>query len=376
MEEHASSSPLGRRRFLWLLGAAFAATAVAKGLKPAAASRAQKILSTIDWNALDGCNQIAGFNYQPSWGSSGIVIWLDQFSAERFRFELSRGQELFPRFNCVRLWLSRSAYKQDPKRAVANFRTALDICNQLDLLVIPCLFTRWAGNPPFDPVRVEHFSEGDFEKQFRPFIEDIVSAGRGENNILAWDLCNEPREAPEFIQSPAGVAQYRWLRFVHETVKRTASTARTCVGTVSDQGWGERCEPYCDLITPHFYGYPTWEGKSTKKITALDFPAYMGEIVSAYLAELRRRGVRKPVLSTETCWGSLDDAKRGEIIAQTLTALREHRVGFLAHALFTSPVADLHPPQLGPVGRPGYMGFISMDGALRPHHGVFNDYCG
>jgi hypothetical protein len=42
--------------------------------------------------------------------------------------------------------------------------------------------------------------------------------------------------------------------------------------------------------------------------------------------------------------------------------------------LHTSPVADLHTAELGPVNSPGYMAFIRRDGSLRPGHDVFNKY--
>ena len=37
-------------------------------------------------------------------------------------------------------------------------------------------------------------------------------------------------------------------------------------------------------------------------------------------------------------------------------------------------VADLHGPEYGPVSRAGNMVFINMDGTLRKHHEVFNEY--
>ena len=43
--------------------------------------------------------------------------------------------------------------------------------------------------------------------------------------------------------------------------------------------------------------------------------------------------------------------------------LRRHGVGYLAYGLWASPVSDLHPAALGPVGGAGNMCFVNPDGA-------------
>ena len=49
-------------------------------------------------------------------------------------------------------------------------------------------------------------------------------------------------------------------------------------------------------------------------------------------------------------------------------------VGWLVYLLHHSLIADAHRPEFGPVGFPGYLGFIEADGSLRAGHDVFNDF--
>src|SRR5271157_4774671 len=88
----------------------------------------------------------------------------------------------------------------------------------------------------------------------------------------------------------------------------------------------------------------------------------------------REPGLGKPILATECCWGSLDDKVRVESVRYTLTQLKKRDVGWLVYLLHHSPIADAHRPEFGPVGFPGYLGFIEADDTLRPGHDVFNGF--
>jgi GNAT superfamily N-acetyltransferase len=343
-----------------------------------------KVRAAIDWHALDGARHIRGFNYQPSWGRNGVEIW-GHFDPERYRFELTRGLELFPGFNTVRLWLSWRAYKMDAAGCTRHVLEALDICASLGLLAIPTLFTRWVGDPPFDPVRSESVVYGDWAARFGPFIDAMVTPQVGNEAILAWDLCNEPVEnaaisrifegdrVPDDVPLDQRLAQeVAWLTFIHDRVKRLDPDAATCVGYAWDLAAGRAWEPFSDLLTPHMYWYAVWCQQDAAKRPA--FKEALRARVGATMDDWRTRGVHKPVVSTETCWGSLDDAHRAQIVDDTLSVLQDQGVGFLAHALWTSPVADLHPPDMGPVGGAGYMAFVESEGALRPQHEVIRRY--
>ena len=82
----------------------------------------------------------------------------------------------------------------------------------------------------------------------------------------------------------------------------------------------------------------------------------------------------KPLLATETCWGSTDDAQRVEIIRFTLGHLKQRGIGWLVYILHHSLIADAHRVEFGHVGEPGNLAFIEADGTLRPGHGIFNEF--
>jgi hypothetical protein len=79
-------------------------------------------------------------------------------------------------------------------------------------------------------------------------------------------------------------------------------------------------------------------------------------------------------VTNECCWGSLDDAIRTRIVEESLKVFVELGIGFLPHALQESLAEDLHRPEFGPVGTPGFMAFVLMDGSLRRGHDIFNTY--
>ena len=108
-----------------------------------------------------------------------------------------------------------------------------------------------------------------------------------------------------------------------------------------------------DILTPHLY------------------QPYLGQ-VDEYCRVANC--LQKPIISSECCWGAMDDAKRASIVQHDLAIMKQRGIGFLPHALHESYVADLHRPQYGFVGEPGYMAFIHMDGSLRKGHEVFNRY--
>ncbi len=80
----------------------------------------------------------------------------------------------------------------------------------------------------------------------------------------------------------------------------------------------------------------------------LDHPSLWKSEISGRCRRLRRKGAESRCLATECCWGSLDDAERAKIVATELSQLRDRNLGFLAHVLHHSLVADCHRPQYGP----------------------------
>ena len=125
---------------------------------------------------------------------------------------------------------------------------------------------------------------------------------------------------------------------------------------------GIRCiEPISEVLTIH----PYFKGKEMEK---RGFEGLLDDYVEFSLR------VKKPLLATETCWGSLDDLERARIIRYTLGQLNKRKIGWIVHALHHSLVADLHRAQFGPMSKCGHFSFIEADGSLRPYHQVWNEF--
>jgi hypothetical protein len=345
----------------------------------AISTRARATLDQVDWDSFSGMKHIRGFNYQPSWGSDSQTVWLDKFDPERYRRELLEGKKYFPAFNCVRIWLGFRAYQQNPQLLLRNFNAAIDICAGLELLVTPVLFSVWPGEPPFDPVSVADLPHLNFDHAYGNYLHDLVTTHRGNNSILMWDLCNEPNEGNPL--DPLIHAEASWLKYLHGRLKAIDPQARTCIGSIADFAWGQAFADYCDALTPHLYGYSIWKPHFDQGKTTVDFATSFECTVDQYLLRTKLLNPKpKPILSSETCWGAMDDMERKRIIQATLEPLKRHEIGFLAHALYASGVAGLHIPANyqavfgGMLQNPETMQFINADGTLRPGHDVFNDY--
>jgi len=63
--------------------------------------------------------EINGFNYQPGYSSCTFETW-HCYDPAVFRRELSRGKELFPKMNAVRIWLSWNAWCRGPERFLGH----------------------------------------------------------------------------------------------------------------------------------------------------------------------------------------------------------------------------------------------------------------
>jgi len=84
-------------------------------------------------------SQIRGFNYQPSYGTSGLELWLN-FNASVIEAELERGKTYFPWMNAIRVWLSWDAYRRNERQFLARFEILLKIADGYDVQVMPVLF--------------------------------------------------------------------------------------------------------------------------------------------------------------------------------------------------------------------------------------------
>ena len=310
-------------------------------------------------------SHIRGFNYQPSYGSYGLEIWGEKFDASKIKKELGLGKKYFPKMNAVRIWLSHDAFLKNPERFHNNFEVALKIGERLELSFIPVLFNGWHSYPDFGGISIEQISywgEGErFNNLFLPYLEGIVLSHIDDQRILLWDLCNEP-----FNNAPSSEAKdiiFNWLQRIYQASKKFGSKCKISVGSVPNMESVKMLEPISDVITIHpYYAWNVWVKE--KRV----FKEFLDEAV--HFADK----VNKPLLATETGWGSLNDKQRSETLAFELGELKKRGVGWLVHLLHHSLVADAHRPEFGPVSGAGYMACIEADGSRRAHHEILNQY--
>jgi len=316
-------------------------------------------------------SKIRGFNYQPSYGSSGFELW-QKFDEAIIDEELGLGKKYFPKMNAIRLWLSRNSFIRNPERFSNNFEIALTVATKYDLVVMPVLFNRWHDSVlDYGGIYIDHFlprvSWVQSEGIFAPYLEAIVGKHASDPRVFAWDLCNEPfsyscppDDIPEIVK-----AEYNWLEGIYNTCKRLGAKAPITVGIHPGHRLKgiQQIEPISDILSIH----PYWTADSPPHEKSA-YEKLLDEYV-AFAAE-----VKKPLLATETCWGALDDERRVDIIRYTLGELKKREIGWLVYLLHHSLIADAHRPEFGPVGMPKNLSFIEADDTLRPGHEIFNDF--
>lgn len=338
---------------------------------------------------------VRGFNYSGSWGTSGLDLWLHH-DTELMDTEVARGKAYFPGWNVARWWLSHEAYQRQPEKFLSDFEAGLAIFDAHGIAVMPVLFNRWRdpvcdfGGVPIDhiaPWMSVHGHPDDFshvlrrgaqtsiDTLFRDYLEAVVWPHRDDPRIFSWDLCNEPLMG-SYVSDPddrVRAAEIRWLRWCRDVVRATGARQPITVGNYMNADAVQATLPISDIVSIHPYYVPADKPDGPvrpdpKVGSKPDFEATLDEM--RQLADL----AGKPLLASETVWGSVDDAEHVELIRYTLGALRDRGIGFIVHALHHSLVADLHSADHGPVGPPGRLEFIEADGRLRAGHELFNDF--
>ncbi|WP_248516518.1 cellulase family glycosylhydrolase [Salinarchaeum laminariae] len=316
---------------------------------------------------------VRGFNYQPSHASHGLEIWGTDFQPSLMRKELWIGTQHFPGMNTVRLWLSHDAYLRFPDRMPERVGEVLDMGADYDVEFIVTLFNGWSSYPQLGglhPQSLREWSDGAlYREAFEPYVDRILGEYADHEHVLLWDLCNEPllsvqnRDGLADLEVDRSLVVYRFLEQVYEQVLSHDPTAPTTVGTMGNPVAVELFEPIAEVLSTH--PYYAWNRGDT--------PEGLGETLDEIVGFAN--AVEKPLLATETGWGALDDEKRAKILDVELSALDDRNIGFTAHLLHNTLVADGHREGYGPIYDAGNMSFVDRDGSLRSHHGVFNDYC-
>lgn len=306
---------------------------------------------------------VRGFNYQPSYASHGLEIWGDRFDVAVFDREIGRGKRYFPKMNTIRLWLSHDAFIRNADQFVDNFQSVLLLAEKHDVRWIVTLFNGWHSIPDFggiSPEQIGWFGKHAFDL-YRTYVHRVVKPCIHDDRVLLWDLCNEPFN--NAVGAEADANMFNWLTQLYAECKTLGAKSPICVGTVPSLDAVKRIEPISDVLTFHPYlALNAWVPNVANFEQLLDD-------VSAFA-----KSVNKPLLATETGWGSLDDAARAASLEIELGGLARRGIGFTAHLLHETLVADGHRSQYGPVTSAGYMAFVHMDGTLRPGHEVFNRF--
>ena len=310
---------------------------------------------------------IRGFNYQPSYGSSGCEIW-NFFNPAVIENEIALGKKYFPRINALRIWLSWDAFLRDSEKFKYNLETFLEITKRYELKAIPVLFNGWHSFPDFGGISLEQIKNWKaspvlYQDYFYSYLKASVGIHAKDSRVLLWDLCNEPFSIATSGEEKGLV--FEWLRDLYYFCKKFRTDAPLGIGVAPSDEDIQAIEPVSDVITIHpYWARNAWVKDKDK----------FGKFLDKCVKFANKN--RKPLLATETGWGHLNDEERVEQLEYELQSLQSRKIGFTAHLLWHTLVADGHRPEYGPVSQAGYMAFIEPDGSLRMGHESFNRFCG
>lgn len=337
-------------------------------------------------------SDVFGFNYDGSWGSSGLEVW-NYHDHGLMTIEIARGKKYFPEWNVARWWLSNDSFQRNPERFMANLEAGLGIFASHGIKVIPVLFNRWRDPVcDFGGVGLEHlipwatawnhaddlFDSADpsgreltiVEEVFSTYLAAVIGAHKGDERIYCWDLCNEPLmgEYVDDPDSPLRAAEVKWLKWCADKVRLLGASQPLTIGNYPGLSAVKATEPFVDILS--FHPYYVWNGKAAQpQVTKKEGFIKLIEDTVAFADS-----VGKGLIASETVWGARDDAKHVEVMRFTLDELAKRGVGFTVHALHHSLISDLHRDEYGPVGLPECLHFIEADGKLRIGHEAFNEF--
>ncbi|MBQ9860585.1 MAG: cellulase family glycosylhydrolase [Clostridia bacterium] len=311
-------------------------------------------------------SKVKGFNYHPGYSTGAMEDWL-LFDYAVWERDLTKGKELFPGMNTIRIWLSWNAYCRLGERFIGEVRQVVELCKRLDLFVVPCLFNRW--HDPMvdcDGVYIDHFLPNSswlqkYGDPFGDYMDALAQEFRDEEQILVWDICNEPfAYNPDFpLKEVVQKYELEWLRRMAERLRADGVTQPLGIGSTGDEPMAT-FEDIFDVYLTHMY----YRGGSV---------AEFEETVKRFAEEAKVNG--RPLITSECCWGAFDDKQRVDMMEVSLRMFQKHGVGYIAHALCYSGCADLHDPCDGRVTEDiGNLCFINKDGTLRPYHDIINRF--
>ena len=308
-------------------------------------------------------SETRGFNVLGDWGAHGITEWLN-FDADRYKKMISIAKERFPGMNTARIWLSFDAYIADRDKYLMAVQSATDILTEAGLNIIPTYYNGWHGNPDFGGYTSANVRENNLPIYVR-CTKDTTEILK-DANILMFDVSNEP-----FNTTQGDLKAYdtisRFLEVMSQTIREKDSRPIT-IGTQCYPPYPsdrrvcdvDRVAPLVDVFSLHPYN-----------IYGLSQPEYE-KIFTSVLDYIKPFG--KPYLITECVWGAPTADGRKKYLESELETFHKYNVGFICHALFTCPVADLYPLEDLGCTEGLYMAFLDKEFNIRPHHDIFNRY--
>ena len=276
---------------------------------------------------------------------------------------LTVAKKRFPGMNTVRIWLSFDAYLANRTEYLKNVKKAAEILTELELNIIPVYYNGWFGMPCFGSFTAENIQEHQLPIYIR-CTKDTTNALK-DAKILMFDICNEPFN--NIYGNPDSFG--RVMKFLELMINTTREIDKRpiTVGTQSYPNPGNRqmCDidrlaPLVDVISMHPY--------NNLDLSKEEFENQFTNVLD-YIKEFN-----KPYLITECVWGAPDAEGRKRHLEIELETYSKYNVGFLCHALFTCPVADLFPLEDIDCTDGLYMAFLDKDFNIRPYHDKFN-YC-
>lgn len=304
--------------------------------------------------------QLRGFNYQFSYGMN----MFDQFrffrdtpptykmtGEEVVRRDLSRGKKNFPKLQALRTLLSFEAYTKYHQYFTDILESYLKIADENGLTVMPILFNRWHQHGcDLGDIYIDFFLPGAWsyaENWYKQYVQDVVGKFAKDPRICAWDLCNEPFMYDQSKLPDVAKAEFAWLKGTYDLCKQVGATQPLTIGIQCGQGEAgvRQIEPISDIISFH----PYWDPRKDK-----EFGKYLDMYVSVAAQ------AKKPLVASEVCIGSYNDAERAEIVRGSLTQLKQRKIGWTPYALYC--------------GGGTFMSFMKDDGSIRPGHEVYNEF--
>ena len=169
---------------------------------------------------------LRGFSVVPSWGVRIEEAWW-YYDGGRMREEAALARQVHA--NCIRLWIEFSAWMANPDKVTASFLDAVKAIGEAGMKTMPCLFNRW------------HDYQWDYggtytETLFRDwkpqldYVRALVPPLAADDNVLIWDLCNEPQAFD--VNSDVNKKEFAWLKLIAETVRACSARQPLTIGTM------------------------------------------------------------------------------------------------------------------------------------------------